>query len=124
MDRKFIEIGKRSCFSLQIKMIFKRMYCCKCGKKLSTKFISTNYRPDLKWIGAFHESSELTISANGYMPKGTEYFEGRYICKNCNYMISYETQNHIRKYQDAGRRRILTENEINSYNLLPKDEDI
>jgi len=124
MGRSFIEMGKRSRFSCAPGMIFKRMYCCKCGEKLSIKFLSIEYKPDEKWGSTVYSSTEFSIINSSYFPKGSEYFEGMYVCKKCNYIISYDAQKRIREYQDAGRRHILTENEINSYNLLPKDENI
>lgn len=124
MGKYLIESGKGYEFSISPKMIFKKMYCCKCGKKLSIKLISIGYDPDKKWDHyGFINGSTLSFRFK-YRPKGTEYFEPVYTCKHCNYIISYDAQKRIREYQDAGRRHILTENEINSYNLLPKDENI
>lgn len=123
MDRKFIEMGKRTKFSCETEMIFKKMYCCKCGKKLSIKFVSLEYRPDEKWGASFDSSTEFSIIYSKYFSKGSEYFEGVYVCKNCNYIISCAVQKNIRKYQDAAHNRVLNDNIINSYNLLPKDEN-
>lgn len=120
--KKRLEFGKRYEYKLPAGMIFKRMYCCKCGKKLSIKYVSIAYDPDKKWHG-YGFFSGATIGARfRYSPKGTEYFEGLYRCKNCDYLISNENQKLVRQYQEAYRRRVLTEEEIERLKLIPKEE--
>ena len=122
MSKYLKTVGKSYRFSISPKMIFKRMHCCKCGKKLSIKFISVGYDPDDKWKKYGYINGLSLNMKFRYSPNGTEYLEAVYTCKHCDYILSCDTQEHIRKYQDAGRRHILTESEISSYNLLPKDE--
>ena len=122
--KKGCEFGKSYEFSISFGMIFRKMHCCKCGRKLKIKYITVGYDPNKKWRKhAFLDGNSLSFEFR-YLPKGVEYLEPVYHCKTCNYNISYETQKYIRKYQEAGRRYILTENEIDSYNLIPKDKNI
>lgn len=118
--KKRFEYGKGYDYHIPWGMLFKRMHCCKCGKKLSINYISLGCDPDKKWRKRGFLSGGTLGFRYRYLPKGIESFEAVYKCKNCDYIISYETQKNIRKYQDAGHRHILTDKEIDCYNLIPK----
>ena len=117
-----LEFGKRYSATIPWGMIFKRRYCCKCGKKLSLKFVKIHYDPDEKWGSrAFFTGSVLRFRGR-YCPKGTEYYEPVYRCKNCDYLISEYDQKIICQYQEAYQRRVLTQEEIDRVNITLTEE--
>ena len=112
-----LEFGKRYNATIPWGMIFKRRYCCKCGKKLSLKFVKIHYDPDAKWRSRAFLTGSVLRFRGMYCHKGTEYFKTVYRCKACDYLISEEDQKIIRQYQDAYKRHILTQEEIDRVNL-------
>lgn len=111
------DLGKRYSATIPFGMIFGRMHCCKCGHKLSLKFVKTHYDSEKKW-GSYTFFTGSVLRFRGmYCHKGTEYFKTVYRCKACDYLISEEDQKIIRQYQDAYKRHILTQEEIDRVNL-------
>lgn len=96
-------------------MHFKKMYCCKCGNKLDKKSlpvvsssITTKIRRNVFTLFPIYDdlnSVKLTkVKSDSYL----------YHCKQCNYLMTYEHQNKVRKYQKKHGKLLLTEAEIKS----------
>lgn len=106
-------------------MHFKIMYCCKCGNTLDKK--SLPKVPTISGVGIPLHRNLLTI-----YPKGMDRNFGTvtltkisrnfyvYHCKHCNYLIDYENQKKIRKYQRKSGRLILDKAEIDSLDVSLK----
>ena len=98
-------------------MHFKIMYCCKCGNKLEKK--SLPKVPTTVGIGIPLYRNLLTIYPNG-MPRNRRTLRFikissssyLYHCKHCNYLMDYENQKKIQKYQRKSRKLILDKSEI------------
>ena len=101
--------------SIPVGMLFRKMKCCKCGFDLSKKAVytvSSNSDGDL---------INTTMITPGGLSKTkiygiTEVKKAKYLykCENCNYLISYEHQNIVSKYQKQHKKRILTQEEQDS----------
>ena len=101
---------------LPLSMQFKTMHCCKCGNKLEKKVLSSITtkqdsplsRPLLNIGRNTHQLLTFTKVQN---------FSYLYQCKECKYLISYEHQNIIWKYQKKNKKLILSESEIDSLDV-------
>lgn len=103
-------------------MHLKIMYCCKCGNKLEKK--SLPKVPTNVGVGIPLYRNLLTIYPKGMdRNRGTLRFIKNskrfyvYQCKHCNYLINYENQKKIRKYQRINKKIILNESEIDTLNV-------
>lgn len=97
--------------SMPIGMLFKKMYCCKCGEHLRKKSIPTVFQSsDLEYVSSSGRSkiygmTEVTTTV--YL----------YKCEKCGYLITYAHQNEIAKLQKKLGKKILTENELQPLNV-------
>lgn len=102
-------------FHIPMGMIFKRMYCCKCGEKLKRTFLPIGYQEE---GGAFFGASVTSLSISYRSPRIVENNECFYSCENCHYYISYDDQKIIAEYQSESGRKILTEKQMAILNHL------
>lgn len=101
--------GRRYEYSISVGMIFKKMYCCKCGEKLKKEFITVDYDPESKANKeAWFTGTSIRFIYRPH-PDGTEYKECFYICKKCGYALSYNDQKIISEYQKETGKKILNE---------------
>ena len=102
--------GKSYEFSISPGMLFKKMYCCKCGEKLKREFFVVGYSEDEGCTCAGFSGSILSFSYRP--PRTTEYQECFYVCHGCNYAISYDDQKMVAEYQKESGKKILTEKQM------------
>ena len=89
---------------IKVGMLFRRMYCCKCGTKLKRRSTSrlinkgeVGYDEDPLWGMHWYTSgSQVT----------TRYV---YICPNCKQVTTYDEQCKIAKKQKQAKTKILEE---------------
>ncbi len=93
-------------FHLEIKrgMLFRRMYCCKCGTKLKRR--STSRLVNKGEIGYINN-----ILPGIYFGGPTSQIQVRYvyICPNCKQITTYDQQCIIAKKQKQAKTKILEE---------------
>ena len=89
--------------TIDVGMIFKKMYCHKCGNRLKKKKISNTYKKGdpkfSRWL-----MNNLTI----FMDRKEESYY-IYKCPNCEAEISYDTQCLVAKLQKIHKSVILDE---------------
>ena len=91
--------------TISLGMIFKKMYCKKCGNILKRKKISNIYKKG---------DSNYSNDVLGHATIGMERIEKVYYiyhCRNCGLESTYEEQCVIAKKQKLLKKRILTEKE-------------
>ena len=108
--------GKSYEFSFSPGMIFKKMYCCKCGEKLKRKYLVVGYSEDEGRTCMGFSGAVLSFSY--HPPRTTEYQECFYLCQQCNYAISYDDQKIVAEYQKESGRKILTEKQMDFINHI------
>lgn len=89
-------------------MIYKKMYCYKCGAQLTEKLLWREFpKSRFDWPRGF-----------GFIghDRGREYYYV-YQCPVCYNRTSYEAQCRVAKMQKKVRRRILNEEEIKKINI-------
>ena len=97
--------------SIPIGMLFKKMYCCKCGERLQKKSIPTLSQPsDLEYV-----SSAAGSKIYGMTEVATATY--LYKCEKCGYLITYAHQNKVAKLQKKLDKKILSENELQPLNI-------
>lgn len=90
---------------IPVGMIFKKMYCHKCGNRLKIKKVSNIYKKG---------DPNYTNKILGHATIGMDRIEvGHYIyqCTNCNFEITYDEQCIISKKQKRLKKKILDEND-------------
>lgn len=87
-------------------MVFKKMYCHKCGEKFKIKKISYI----LKKGEDGYSNDILGHPTIGMDKKEIWYYI--YKCPNCGFEISYDEQVRISKIQKKKKKKILTENDF------------
>ena len=93
-------------FKMPIGMLFKRMYCSKCGTKLvKYKVTHTYHKGDEGYQN--HILGHATIGMD-------KIFIGTYVykCNNCNTIITYDDQLKVSKTQKQFAKKILLDKEI------------
>ncbi len=94
-------------------MIFKRMFCCRCGTRLERQEITKIYKKgDKDYRSTIAGGS--TIGMNEL--EATEY---QYMCPNCGLGISYEKQCKIAKRQKQLKKKVLDENDWKEFTFDP-----
>ena len=95
--------------TIPVGMIFKRMFCHKCGTKLKKEKITKIYeKGDQGYSNKILGHSTLGMSKISK----THYI---YKCPNCEFKISYFYQCVIAKKQKQLKKKILNENEFKTY---------
>lgn len=90
-------------------MIFRKMYCCKCGTLLEKQKQSTVYKKGE--VG--YQNKILGHSTIGMDKK--EEVSYVYKCPNCQEIVSYDEQVAISKIQKKMNKKILTEHKESHY---------
>jgi len=91
--------------TLNLGMIFRKMYCHKCGSILNTKKVSNIYKK-----GDFSYSNDILGHPTiGMDRKEVAYYI--YNCQHCGSEITYDEQCIIAKKQKQLKKKILSENE-------------
>lgn len=101
-----MDLHKSVGFQIDAGMIFKKMYCHKCGTKLKKEKTSTILRNGDKGFSR-HSGKGITFGP-GYNKVYTYY----YVCPQCKNAITYEAQLKISKIQKQKSRNILNDDEI------------
>ncbi len=94
-------------FNIDIGMVFRKMFCHKCGDKLRKKKTKEVYKKGE--IG--YSNKILGHTTIGMDKKQITYYI--YQCPNCNSEITYDEQCIIAKRQKKLKKKILDENEVN-----------
>ena len=91
--------------TIDVGMIFKKMYCKNCGTKLKIK---KNTRVVKKGDDDYSNTLHRKVIALGM----NSYYDITYIylCPNCGLEISYDEQRIVAKKQKLLKKRILNEN--------------
>ena len=87
-------------------MLFKKMFCCKCGVKLQKKKMSKIH---------FKGDAEFKSIKYGYtvsLDKRQIIDSVVYFCPNCNIIIEYNEQLNISKIQKKINKLILDDNDL------------
>ncbi len=92
---------------IDVGMLFRRMYCCKCGTKL--KRCSTSRLIKEGELG--YDNSRKFGRYHILIPSSTPQIHVRYVyvCPNCKQVITYEQQCEIAKKQKQAKTKILEE---------------
>ena len=90
-----------------IGMLFKKMFCCKCGKKLQKQKISKIYsKGDIGF-------KRIMIHGNTVMLENKEKIDKIvYHCPNCDIITEYDEQLRISNIQKKMKKTILDENDL------------
>lgn len=91
--------------TISLGMIFKKMYCQKCGNTLRRKKISNIYKK-----GDPNYSNDILGHATIGMDRIEKVYHV-YYCPNCGFEITYEEQCVVRKRQKLLYKKILNDNE-------------
>ena len=89
---------------IDVGMLFRRMYCCKCGTKLKRRNTSHLYK---KGEVGYDENPLPGI----HIYAGTSQVQTRYVylCPNCKQITTYDQQCIIAKKQKQAKTKILEE---------------
>lgn len=91
---------------IPIGMLFKKMFCCKCGGKLQKKKISKiNYKGDKQF-------KKIRIGRTVALDKKQKIEHLVYYCPNCNIMAEYDEQVRISNIQKKKNKLILDDNDL------------
>lgn len=101
-----MDLWKSTEYQLDIGMIFKKMYCHKCGTKLKKEKTSKILKKGDKEFS--RHVAGMTAIGPGYNKVYTYY----YVCPKCKNAITYEAQLKISKIQKQKSRNILNDDEI------------
>ena len=98
-------------FTMPVGMVFKKMYCHQCGTRLKKEKICNLYKK-----GEPGYTTQLPGRFGGIPLGMSELEEISYIyqCANCRLAITYDEQCIIAKKQKKLKKRIITEEEIES----------
>ena len=91
--------------TISLGMIFRTMYCCKCGSKLKKKKVSNVYKKG---------EPEYTGTVLGHATIGMDRIEMAhyiYTCPDCDFEITYDEQCAVAKKQKKLKKKILSEND-------------
>lgn len=87
-------------------MLFKKMFCCKCGVKLQKKKISKlNFRGDADF-------KRIKYGHTVILDKQQIIDSVVYLCPNCNIITEYNEQLNISKIQKKINKLILDDNDL------------
>ena len=93
--------------TIPIGMIFRKMFCHKCGTQLKKEKISKIYK---KGESGFHKLNMLSGTTFGISQlKETNYI---YKCPKCGAKITYDNQCIIAKKQKRLKKKILNEDDL------------
>ena len=99
--------------TIDVGMVFKKMYCCECGTRLKKKKVTNIYvkgQPGYtRHFASFTAIGMSELSMTTYI----------YRCPNCGLEINYSNQCLVAKKQKKLKKKVLDENEIGS-ELLAK----
>lgn len=101
---------------IDLGILFRKMYCCKCGERLKKHSISRiikkgDYDFDTQLVGQKTSIGMDKIKETTYI----------YKCNSCCYTIDYDYQKRIAKKQKSLKRKNLTATEIASLKVYLKD---
>ena len=91
--------------TISLGMVFKKMYCKKCGSILKKKKISTTYKK-----GEPNYSKDILCHATIGMDR-IERVYYIYHCPNCGLEITYDEQCVVAKKQKLLKQKIINEND-------------
>lgn len=104
--------------SIPLGMIFRKMYCFKCGTKFKKKKITVYLKKGDK--GFTKQIAGITTIGMDKLKKS--HYE--YKCPNCNLEISYYDQCKVVKVQKELKKQILTKEELEMYDLIDRIENL
>lgn len=90
---------------IPVGMIFRKMFCHKCGAKLEKEKITESYKKGDQG----YSNKILGHATLGMSEISKSYYI--YKCPNCNSLITYDEQCVIAKKQKLLKKKILNENE-------------
>ncbi len=92
---------------IDVGVLFRRMYCCKCGTKLKRTSISRLVKKGE--LGHDEHLVPMRVAIYTYSPQIKVRYV--YICPKCKQVTTYEQQCQIAKRQRKAKTKILEEKE-------------